>query len=55
MEPEFVGSLIASMDALRERGHEVLEWGFVRGTLPHFSRNTLAAEAAPATATRSHA
>jgi len=44
MEPEFVGSLIATMNALREREHEVLDWGFVRGTLPHFSRNTLAAE-----------
>lgn len=45
MEPEFVGSLIASMDMLRERGHEVLDWGFVKGTLPHFSRNSLVAEA----------
>jgi len=45
MEPEFVGSLIASMDMLRERGHEVCDWGFVRGTLPHFARNSLAAEA----------
>jgi hypothetical protein len=45
MEPEFVGSLIASMDMLRERGHEVLDWGFVRGTLPHFARNSLVAEA----------
>jgi hypothetical protein len=45
IEPEFVGSLIASMDMLRERGHEVLDWGFIRGTLPHFSRNLLAAEA----------
>ncbi len=25
MEPEFVGSLIASMDMLRDRGHEVLD------------------------------
>lgn len=45
MEPEFVGSLIASMDALRERGHELCDWGYVRGTLPHFARNALAAEA----------
>lgn len=45
MEPEFVGSLIATMDMLRDRGHEVLDWGYVKGTLPHFSRNTLAAEA----------
>jgi len=44
MEPEFVGSLIASMDALRERGHELCDWGYVKG-LPHFARNTLAAEA----------
>ncbi len=55
MEPEFVGSLIASMDMLRDRGHEVLDWGFVRGPLPHFARNSLAAEATPATAPRSHA
>ena len=45
MEPEFVGSLIASMDMLHDRGHELCDWGFVKGTLPHFSRNTLAAEA----------
>lgn len=45
MEPEFVGSLIASIDALRARGHEVLDWGYVKGTLPHFARNTLVAEA----------
>jgi hypothetical protein len=45
MEPEFVGSLIATMDALRDRGHELCDWGFVRGTLPHFSRNSLVAEA----------
>jgi hypothetical protein len=45
MEPEFVGSLLASMDMLRERGHELCDWGFVRGTLPHFARNSLAAEA----------
>ncbi len=45
MEPELVGLLIASMDALRHRGHEVLDWGFVKGTLPHFARNTLATEA----------
>jgi hypothetical protein len=45
MEPEFVGSLIASMDALRERGHELCDWGYVKGTLPHFARNSLAAEA----------
>ena len=45
MEPEFVGSLLASMDMLRERGHELCDWGFVRGTLPHFSRNSLVAEA----------
>lgn len=45
MEPEFVGSLIASMDALHNRGHEVLDWGYIKGTLPHFARNALAAEA----------
>ena len=45
MEPEFVGSLIATMDMLHDRGHELCDWGYVRGTLPHFSRNTLAAEA----------
>ena len=45
MEPEFVGSLIASMDALRARGHDLCDWGYVRGTLPHFARNALAAEA----------
>lgn len=45
MEPEFVGSLIATMDALHDRGHELCDWGYVRGTLPHFARNTLAAEA----------
>src|SRR5580700_11610135 len=45
MEPEFVGSLIASMDALYDRGHEVLDWGFIKGTLPHFARNNLVAEA----------
>jgi hypothetical protein len=45
MEPEFVGSLIASMDMLHDRGHELCDWGFVKGTLPHFSRNALAAEA----------
>lgn len=45
MEPEFVGSLIASMDMLRERGHELCDWGYVKGTLPHFARNALAAEA----------
>jgi hypothetical protein len=45
MEPEFVGSLIATMDALRERGHELCDWGFVRGTIPHYARNSLAAEA----------
>jgi hypothetical protein len=45
MEPEFVGSLIATMDMLHDGEHEVLDWGFVRSTLPHFSRNALAAEA----------
>jgi len=45
MEPEFVGSLLASMDALHDRGHELCDWGYVRGTLPHFARNTLAFEA----------
>jgi hypothetical protein len=45
MEPEFVGSLLASMDALRERGHEICDWGYVKGTLPHFARNAIAAEA----------
>ena len=45
MEPEFVGSLIATMDMLRDRGHELCDWGFVKGTLPHFSRNSLVAEA----------
>jgi hypothetical protein len=45
MEPEFVGSLLASMDALRERGHELCDWGYVKGTLPHFARNAIAAEA----------
>ena len=38
MEPEFVGSLIASMDALHNRGHELCDWGYVKGTLPHFAR-----------------
>lgn len=45
MEPEFVGSLIASMDALRDRGHELCDWGYIKGSLPHFARNSLAAEA----------
>jgi hypothetical protein len=45
MEPEFVGSLIASIDMLRDRGYEVCDWGYVKSTLPHFSRNSLAAEA----------
>jgi hypothetical protein len=45
MEPEFVGSLIASMDALHNRGHELCDWGYAKGTLPHFARNALAAEA----------
>jgi hypothetical protein len=45
MEPEFVGSLIASMDMLHDRGHEVLDWGYIKGTLPHFSRNSLAIQA----------
>jgi|HubBroStandDraft_2_1064218.scaffolds.fasta_scaffold03524_10 hypothetical protein len=45
MEPEFVGSLIATMDALHDRGHELCDWGYIRGTLPHFARNALAAEA----------
>ncbi len=40
MELEFVGSLIASMDMLRERGHELCDWGYVKGTLPHFARNS---------------
>jgi hypothetical protein len=39
MEPEFVGSLIASMDALRARGHELCEWGYVKNT---FVRTTVA-------------
>jgi hypothetical protein len=43
MEPEFVGSLLATLDLLRERGHEA-EWGFIKGTLVHKARNTLADE-----------